>query len=388
MANKKIIDLQKQRNIIAAKKIFRIIRIPIVVLAVAAALFLSARLMGNVAVSNITDSIRQVKTVFTKGEGYPHSLEAFNLLKVVPIGAGPLVVYSDSSLVLNPSGDEVFSMQLEAADSKAITKNGRALIFSSLSNEVILQSKTEKLGSITEASTIVAAALAENGSFATSHASEEHQSVLNVYNSRFKKIFQWNCSNERIADISISNNGKNLAVIAIGAENAEIYTRLIIFNVGSSEPKADIKYSGTMLLRVVYTASNRIIAAGDNRTVVLNKKGELIDELVYSENSIIAVCADDSGNTVVCYEEFGGSKTGIVRFSRSGKKTCSLVVDGIPDCVAAQNSRIAVSFGDEITVYSSGGNESKRIEADNTVSQIFFCSGTLYTVEGGAIHKY
>ncbi|MBQ8014583.1 MAG: hypothetical protein IJ264_00165 [Clostridia bacterium] len=65
-----------------------------------------------------------------------------------------------------------------------------------------------------------------------------------------------------------------------------------------------------------------------------------------------------------------------------------MVVDGIPDCVAAQNSRIAVSFGDEITVYSSGGNESKRIEADNTVSQIFFCSGTLYTVEGGAIHKY
>ncbi len=388
MASKKIINLQKKRNILTIKKIFKIIRIPIVVLAVAAALFLSARLMGNVAVSNITDGIRQVKTVFTKSEGYPHSLEAFNLLKVAPIGGGPLVVYGDSSLVLNSSGDEVFSMQLEAAESKAVTKNGRALIFSSLSNEVILQSKTEKLGSVAEESTVVTAALADNGSFATSHASAEHQSVLNVYNSRFKKVFQWNCSNERIADISISGNGKNIAVIAIGAENAEIYTRLIIFNVGSSEPKADIKYSGTMLLRVIYTASNKIIAAGDNRAVVLNKKGELLEELVYSDNSIIAVCADDSGNTVICYEEFGGSKTGIVRYARSGKKTCSFVVDGIPDCVAAQNSRIALSFGDEITVYSSSGKESKKIEADNAVSQLFFCSGTLYTVEGGAIRKY
>lgn len=388
MANKKIINLQKKRTALTAKKIFKFLKIPIVVLAVAAALFLSARLMGNVAVSNITDSIRQVKTVFSKSEGYPYFLEAFNLRKVVPIGGGPLIVYNDSSLVLNASGDEIFSSQLDYADSKVITKNGRALIYSTSSNEVVLQSKTETLGSITEDSPVIAAAFADNGSFATSHASEEHQSVLSVYNSRFKKVFQWNCSKERIADISLSGNGKNLAVIAIGAENAEIYTRLIIFNVGDEEPKADIKYSGTMFLKVVYTASNKIIAAGDNRTVVLNKNGEAVDELVYSEDSILAVCADDSGNTVVCYEEFGGSKTGVVRFSRSGKRTCSLTVDGIPDCVAAQGNRTALAFDDEIIVYSSNGKESKRIETSAAPSQVFFCSGTVYTVESGAIYKY
>ena len=69
MAEKKIISLQKKRNMLTAKKIFKIMRIPVVILAVAAALFLSARLMGNVAVSNITDGIRQVKTVFAKGGG-------------------------------------------------------------------------------------------------------------------------------------------------------------------------------------------------------------------------------------------------------------------------------------------------------------------------------
>lgn len=387
MAEKKIISLQKKRNMLTAKKIFKIMRIPVVILAVAAALFLSARLMGNVAVSNITDGIRQVKTVFAKGGGYPYSLDTFNFKKADAIGSGVITVNNDSTVVLNSSADELFNMQIKPG-SRVITQNGRALIYGTASNEVILQSRTEKLGSITEESSVVVAALADNGSFATSHASEKHQSILRVYNSRFKNVFQWNCSQERVADIALSQNGRNLAVAAVGAENAEIYTRIIIFNIGDTEPKADVKFSGTMFFDVVYTASGKIIAAGDNKTVVLNKKGETVDETVYAEDSILAVCSDDSGNTVVCYEEFGGAKTGIVRYSRSGKKTCSVVVDGIPDCVAAEGGRIAVASGNEIVVYSQNGKEVKRIETENAVESVFIASGTVYAVGGGAIYKY
>ena len=388
MAEKKIIDLKKKRNAITFKKILKILRIPLVVLVVAAALFLSIRLVGDVAVSNITDSIRQVKTVFSKSDGYPYPLDTLNFRNVVPLGGGPLVIYDDSTLVMNAAADEVFTMQLGYSDSKAVTRNGRALIYSPSSNEVILQSKTEKLGSITEAAPVTVAALSEKGGFATSHSADENQSILTVYNNRFKKIFQWNCSQEFITDISLSGNGKRVAVAATGVENAEIYTRIIIFDVKKTEPIADIKYGGTMFLRVVYTNSNRIIAVGDNKTVVHNKKGEVIDELVYSEDSLISVCADYNGNTTVCYEEFGGSKTGIARYSSSGKKTCSIVVDGMPDCVAAHSGRIAVASGNSITVYSSSGNESKIIETESPVARIFICSGTVYTVEGGSIHKY
>lgn len=388
MAEKKIVNLNKKRAAVIAKKVFRWLRIPLIVLVVAAALFLSARLMGNVAVSNITDSIRQVKTVFTKSNGYPYPLETLNFKNAAAIGGGPLIIYDDSTLVLNAAADEVFSMQLGYSDSKAVTKNGRALIYSPSSNEVILQSRTEKLGSITELNPVTVAALAENGGFATSHSSDGNQSVLTVYNSRFKKIFQWNCTNEFITDISLSSNGKKVAVAATGVENAEIYTRILIFEVNSAEPVADIKYAGTMFLRVVYTSSNKIIAVGDNKTVVHNKKGEALDELVYSEDSLIAVCTDDSGNTTVCYEEFGGSKTGIARFSDSGKKTCSIVIDVLPDCVAAHAGRIAVASGNTITVYTSKGTEAKVIETENPVARLFICSGTVYTVEGGSIHKY
>lgn len=388
MADKKVVDLNKFRNKKLAKKIFVFLRIPIVILVVVAALFLSARLLGNVAVSNVTDTLRQTGELFKKGEGYPYSIDVSKFRKAAATGSSPFIINDESSIVLSSSANEIFSMPLSYADSKVITKNGRALIYSNSSNDVILQSKTEKLGGISEDGAVVAAALAKNGYFATSHASEENQSVLTVYNNRFEKVFQWNCSQERISDISLSSNGKKLAVTAVGAENAEIYTRLLVFDVKSDKPIVDSKYSGTLFLRVVYTASNKIIAAGDNRTVVITNKGDPVDELVYSENSILAVCADDNGNTAVFYEEFGGAKTGMVRFSGSGKKTCSVTLEGIPDCVTAYGGKIAVANGDEITVYSSAGKVTRTVETENPASEIFCCSGEIYTVENGSICKY
>lgn len=388
MAEKKIIDLNKFRNKTLAKKIFVIVRIPLVILVVIAALFLSARLLGNVATSNFSDAIRMTGELFGQGKGYPYSTDVSKIRKVVPLGSSPMLIYEDSSVVLSSSANEVFSLQLGSADSKVISKNGRALIYSNSSNDIVLQSKTEKLGELTEEGAVVAAALSKNGYFATSYATEANQSVLTVYNNRFQKVFQWNCSQERIADISLSSNGKKLAVTAVGAENAEIYSRLIVFSINSAEPLADIKYPGTLILRVAFTSTDKVIAAGDNRTLVITSDGEAIDEIVYPEDSILAVCTDDNGNTVVFYEEFGGAKTGMVRISSSGKKTCSVVLEGIPDCVTAYGGKIAVVNSQEITVYSSTGKVTRTFETKNPPSEIFCCSGEIYTVESGSVCKY
>ncbi len=388
MAKKKVVNLSKHRNKKLAKKILKILRIPIVIIAVLSALFLSARLLGNVAVSNITDSLREIKNVFSKGEGYPSSLENFDFGKVTSIGNKPFIVYEDKTQVLSPSAANQFSMQVGSGDSKVVSKNGRALIYSNTSNEVVLQSRTEKLGSVKEEASVVAVGLAKNGCFATSYSDGEYQSILSVYNRYFKKVFQWNCSQEYISDIGLSDNGKNLVVTAVGTENAEIYTRLLIFNIGSSEPKADLTYRGTLFLEAVYTDSGKIIAVGDNKTIVLDKRGDVIEELVYPDDSLIAVCTDGAGNTVICYEEFGGSKTLIVRYSKNGKKTATVTFDGVPDCIAINGGKTAASSGNIITVYTSNGTESKKIEAEHNITDMFWCSSTLYTVENSSICKH
>ena len=216
MKNKKIIPLKKLRNKKNLKKFLSLLIVPAVLIVVGLAFLISARILGNVAVSNTIDGLRSVGTLFSDGEGFPYTLGEENISKIEMIGNRILILSEEKSTVLDYKAGKWFENQVTSPDAKVITQNGRALIFSSGSDKVILHSKTEQLGTVTADGRVITATLGYNGWFATSHTGEESQSVLTVYNNHFEKEFQWNSSNERISAIALSKNGKKVAVAAIG----------------------------------------------------------------------------------------------------------------------------------------------------------------------------
>ena len=388
MKDKKIIDLNKRRKKLNFKKLLRALRIPIGVFAVIIAIFLSARLVGKVATSNITDSIRQIGTVFSDGKGYPYSLKSLNARKTDAIGDRLMIISSDESLVLDSRAGELFRYQLGNAESKVITSNGRALVYSNGSGKVILQSKTEILGTVEEPRAVVTAALAENGRFATSRLTESARSVLTVYDSKFGKEFEWECAEERITAIALSPDGKRVAVTATGVENAEIYSRVIIFNTKKYEPICDQKFSGTLFLKIFAPSKNTVIAVGDNKTVVLGKNGEKVDELTYAENSISLVESDDKGHVAVCRSEFGGAKSSVTVFKKNGARAGEISIHGDSASIDIGSNKIVTVVGDEIIVYNFKGEEKDRFRTESSPSQVIFCDGGVYAVENGFIRKY
>lgn len=388
MAEKKIIDLKKEKTVRIAKKVLHFLRIPIMILIVLGALLFCAKMLGSVAVSNLTDSINSIKLAVSSGDGYPYVLENFNVRELSSVDGRPLIVYKDSSLVLDSTADTMLDCQIPAADSKVNVKNGRVFVYSNSSPQYVIHGKTEKLAEGKADGNITAAALAKNGSFAVSYSTKEAQSVVSVYNPRQKMIFSWNCTNERVTDVALSDNGKRVAIIAVGTENAEFYTRIIVFDTDETEPSADVRYDGTLMLKVHFASSSRIIAVGDNKTVVINRKGEAVDELTYSNDGIKAVVPDDKGNLLVAYSESGGARTGLVRFSRSGKRSCEADIEGTPDCYALRNGKIVVSDDNIITVYNLKGEAKETVNANGNVLGIELSSNAIYTLENGVVCKY
>ncbi len=380
-----IINLEQKRAEITFKNLLRLLRIPVVILAVLIALFLSFRLMGNVAVSNITDGIRHVKLLFRPSNGYPYSIESGN---IDSIGSDLIVTDEKETAILDSSARERYSFQLDSPDSKVITKNGRALIYGNSSSVVTLVSKTETLGTVKTEKGVAAADLASNGAFAVSCPSDKIQSVLTVYNNRFATQFRWNCSDERITSIGLSDNGKKVAIAAIGATNAEIYTRFIIFDTDETEPIADIRLNGTLIFKTVFTGSGKIIAVGDNRTVIYNSKGETSEEITYAENSVSAIDSDSDGNTLVCLDEYGGTQSKLIIIKSNGKKSAEIVVNGVPDAVDISDNRTAVSVNGEIIRYSLSGKELERYQPLGKTGDIVVTSGSVYSTESGYIRKY
>lgn len=388
MKNQKIIPLKKLRNKKNLKKILSLLIIPAVFLVVAIAFLLSARLLGNVAVSNTIDGLREIKTLFSHGSGFPYALGEEKINKIELIDNRILILGEDKCTVLDRKAGEWFENQITNPDSKVITENGRALVYSNGSSQVILQSRTEELGRINAEGQVVTAALGYNGAFATSHTGEESQSVLTVYSSRFEKVFQWNCSNERISSIALSKNGKKVAVSAIGVKDAEIYTRIIIFETDKTKAIKDVSFSGTLFLKMIWTNSDAVIAVGDNRTIVFDETGKETATLTYSEHNITGIKSDDKGNVAVCRTDLGGAKTYITVYKKDGTKACEKSFDGEITDIDIDKNRFAVLRNGEITVYDFEGTEKEKIKPESNASMLLLESGKCYTVENGKICKY
>ena len=388
MKNKKIIPLKKLRNKKNLKKFLSLLIVPAVLIVVGLAFLISARILGNVAVSNTIDGLRSVGTLFSDGEGFPYTLGEENISKIEMIGNRILILSEEKSTDLAYKAGKWFENQVTSPDAKVITQNGRAQIFSSGSDKVILHSKTEQLGTVTADGRVITATLGYNGWFATSHTGEESQSVLTVYNNHFEKEFQWNCSNERISAIALSKNGKKVAVAAIGVKDAEIYTRIIIFNTDETKAVKDAKYSGTMFLKLVWSNSDAIFAVGDDRMLVFDENGENTGTLAYGDQNLYSVKYDDKGNIAVCRTDLGGAKTYITVYNKDGTKACEKTFEGTVTDMDIDKNRFAVLKGGTITVNDLEGEEKETKTTESNATQLMLKSGKCYTVESGKICKY
>lgn len=357
-----------------------------VALIVFTAVFIGASTTDNVAVSGVTDGFRQL-FASQKGE-FPYRLESVNAKQIRPIGDDVLVLYNDSAFVLTDSARTTGKIQYDFAEARAYTCNGRALVYDTVKNAVLLMSKTEKISSLQLDKDLVTASLAQNGCFAVVTQGGESTSELTVYSPEGTKKFGWTCANERIIDVSFSHDGKRVAVAAVGSKNAVIYSRLLVFNLKKGTTVSELSYDDTMLLRIQFNAKGGLTAVGDNRYDIYNKKFAVKESLSFTENALIAVAFDDEGNGAICLAENGGSKTTIHAVSSKGTKRFQQTVDGAVQAVSVSSSRIVIAVGRSITAFDKSGVIKNTFTAQTVPDEMIVAGSEVFTVEEDSVIKY
>lgn len=384
----KIIDFNNFSKNGKINKLLKKLQIPIAILVVIIFILLIYASAGETKRSNIADSFRAIPSTFGDSPGYPYSEDDLSLMKMVLIGDKPLLVSSSGVQVLSPDADELFNLHLEWGDTKAVSSNGRALIFSNTSDKSYLISRTKELAEFDADGITYTGTVSKNGSVAIASRLDDVQSYVQVFNTRQKLIFAWECSKDYVSSLALSSSGKKVVVSAVGVENAEIYSRVILFKSGKDAPSFEKKYRGTSILKTVYTSGGKIIAVGDNKTVILNSKGKELQTVEYADDALYSVNNDLSGNTLLAYKEFGGSKIKVIVIPSVGKNNKEFELDYMPSCLDIRKNKVCASVGNEVTVYSTAGNVKKKYDCKSNVSSVSLTSVGIFTVENGSICKY
>lgn len=362
----------------------------LIVLVILMLLLLAANAFAGTTVSGIGNAITGYIGKLGSGNGYPYDISS-ELTKNVYSSDSNIILLTDVyARVLSPGAKTKLNVQHNYS-APVVDANGSRFITYDRDSKHYRVVNGKNISSEMEAEgNILTCDMAGNGSFALASRSTQTASTFTVFDKKFNEVFKWNSSSNHIIDLALTDNGKYVAVAALGAEKGEVYSKVLIFNVKSSEALGEFKFSGTAVADIHFTSRGYLYITGDNMFTIIDKnKSEIKSQENFESGSLKFVSVGDNGETAVSFSKFGSSTTGIVKYySYNGEAAFELNTQSSIYGIAAGKNKFAVYYGDEIIVYNSKGEEKDKIKCTADYDKIFYAGSELYLCRTGRIDTF
>lgn len=366
------------------KNIFRKL---IVAIAIVSFLSVSVCTVYSVVQSTVSKEVTHGKL---KDENVIMYFEDAQIRKGFPLSNGNVVLTTNSLISFKSNGN------IRSSDKLGYSK---PLVKSKGSNYIVFERSTGKLAILNRAGVsyhndggdeIINADIASNGNYAVITRKTQASAILSVYSSSNKILFQWECTDEYLSQVALSKNGKTVAVSSIGVKNGEAYSKIMFFNLDSTDVEGEIEYTGESVYVIrfignrelsVITDKNYMIADSDSlESQVISYDYDVIDGYAFADNNSAAILKKAFG-TLDKHILMVVDKNGEIVFEKEFDKD---IVDFKID-----NKNVYVMMTGEIIVYSVSSGEKLNIaETDGGLNSMFVNDGYIYCLSNTDVYKY
>ncbi len=365
-----------------------------IVFFVAAVLAVAIFVLAILSPVSLSESMSNFFNTIGSG-GYPLESVGGQVIDCCSFGNHYYLLTDSSLKAYSASGKEIISIPHGFSNPMMVANESRALVFDQGGNSLIVANLSGVTNPYSSEHSILTATLARNGTYAVAAKSDSYTSSVTVFSRKDKKIYEWNCAKDYINNIALSKNGKKIAFTTVNAVNAQISSKLYVFETDKTNSvySKDLDTAAPLMLRsnksgfslvtsVGYSftdwsnykttdvsndytpaffrqSSNRILQVfnrtsntTDNLIVVLSDKGQKLGEFKFSGAiSDIQI----RGNHIYCISE-----TNAYLFDKTGK----LLKTGI---CSFGCERISVLGSRTVGIISDNGIE--KFEIDNEVEK-------------------
>lgn len=352
--------------------------------------FAAAEKLNISAITDFNDNFRNRLASLTPGKGYPYQINSGAVENITILNGNIFVLMDDQTLSLDSTAKEVKTSQHTYSNPAMNTKSSKAVVYNRNGNRYRVENRTDVLysGETAEDEKIITAALSKKGHLALATFSDSCSSKLMVYSSNYKKeIFEWQCSQDSITSVDLSDNGKYAAVSVVGARDGEIYSKVYVFDFDYSDPKMEFEYYGTAMLAVRFVKGDNVVAVGDNLVSYL-KSSKTKEDIEYGTSSLAAFDFSEDGETAIVLSKYGSTNSQVLYcYSSSFNKSCEKELDKAVKSIYMENGRISLLFEDQIVVYRSNGGIYHKYDTDNTAKAVFNLGNKTYVYSNGKIAR-
>lgn len=297
-----------------------------------------------------------------------YSVVADNVSAMAPYGDNGVAVLTDTAVrYFDAFGNSVSSTECSFANPVMRTAGSNLILFDRGAYSLRIEKKGEIFAELTFDSLITAGAVSKSGSYAyVLNDCEGFQSHLYVYGKNGKKNFEWGSSADYIVDVALSPDGKKVCAALLGGNNAEIFSKIILFGVNSEKPVFDVSLPATAVYSVAFVSGRSVAAYTDRGVYLINSKGELnpVQEYSVTEMKLSANLTYGLGATAI--NRYGDDKNVLFTvFSKKYGVSSAREYTEPAKTVNVSKKYAAIVFPDRIEVYNDRDILIKEIAVED-----------------------
>lgn len=351
---------------------------------------MAAERLNIASMTDINDSIRSFTSGLNPGEGYPYKINSSSVSDITILNGDLHILKTNQTLSLDSTAKEIKEASHTYSNPEMSTRGSKAIVYNRNGNRFRVENRTDILfqGETPEDEKIITAAIGAKGNIALATFSDDCTSKLTVYGSTYKKtIFSWNCAQDSITSVDLSENGKYAVVSVVGARDGEIFSKVVIFDFEYAEPKAEYEYPGTAMLGVHFSKNDNVVAVGDN-LVSFIKNFKKAENMEYGSSTLSNFAFSEDGYSVLVLSEHGSTNSvKLFCYNPSLTKACEKKFETTIKSLFVYKGHISVLFENEVLVLKTNGGTYKKYDATSTDIAVYNAGNRTYVYSSGEIRK-
>lgn len=343
----------------------------------------------NLSPGNVGEWIRTKAVGLGFGDGYPADLTG-SVAEPGNFGSsnGNMYVVSDTALtVMNGSAKELFSARHSYNNPAVSEAGGRYLLYNMGGTGYQVETSAGMQLSGVADCDITTGTICNSGKFALAVQPADYAAELRVYLKDGSQQYQYRFADTYISAVALNPDGTKGAVASVVSRSGAIVSRITVFDFSKEEPVAQYESEGNLIVQLLWSDSNRIIAVGDAQTLVSDTKFNF-EAYDYGGREVTAVCMTDSRAIVsVSNYTYGGSSTLLI--FRDSAKPVEAELSGRAEWLSSAGGKAAALLADEVVSVdlSTGTAEATCAISADTKAVAMADEGTVYLLGVKEIEK-
>lgn len=228
--------------------------------------------------------------------------------------------------------------------------------------------------------------VSRNGYISVVISNTSYKSIIDVYDRSGKEIFKTNLVTARVADVTISQDSKYLAIAEVDLSGIIISSsiQIVSMELAQTNPKDAIIYkhnapTDKLIMNIEYQEKNKLICMYNDSIEILEDKTS--NSIINLENQKLAFMTIELSNRIALLEEVSTgdytADTNVRIVNPETLKEKLYISKDVAKAIETSENKIAINFGTELHIISKNGILLKKYISEVEINDIVMAEGII-----------